>query len=101
MSWSVDYSDSWQFVDGVTDGTIYPPASNTGTAVKVRSDLITHRELAGGAFGITPTDSAFHVWLATPLQEGRLVIGSVSYTVLSVEPRPDGAYCRVLARKRV
>ena len=102
MSWAVDYSDAWRALDGVQDAELYLPNSATKTAdVKVRADTLTAREIAGGAFGIGPTDDAWFVWGAEPVQEGRIVIGSASYTVLSVERSPHGGYVRVATRKRV
>ena len=88
-------------MDGVDDATIYPPQSDSGTAVKVRKDTLTRKEISGGVFGIMPTDEAFFVWLAVPVQEGRLVVDSESWNVLSVDVAPDGAMCRAIVRKRV
>lgn len=88
-------------MDGVDDATIYPPQSDTATAVKVRKDTLTRREIASGVFGVMPTDEAFFLWLAVPVQEGRIVVGSESWTVLSVDVAPDGAMCRAVVRKRV
>lgn len=101
MSFPVDYSESWRVLDGVLDATLRPPASETDANVKARKDVLTAREISGGAFGIAPTDDAFWIWGAAPQQEGRLTIGAESWTVLQVTARPDGAYWRITARKRV
>lgn len=100
-TWAHDRSDSWKWIDGVDDASIYPPQSDSATAVKVRKDTLTRKEISGGVFGIMPTDEAFFVWLAVPVQEGRIVVGSESWTVLSVDVAPDGAMCRAIVRKRV
>lgn len=104
MSFPVDYSGAWAVLDGIEDGTISPPLSATTAAVKVRKDLPTGKELSGGAFGIAPTDDAFFLWATggtAPQQEGKLTVGAVSWTILQVVRRPDSAFWRIIARKRV
>jgi len=103
VAYAVDYTDDWQHVDGVEDGT-YTPPGGSGVAVKVRRDTLRRSDIQGSTLGVSPGDVPFIVWKIGGKAEvnATLSVGSDTYMVIEVAfERGDGAQHRLICREQV
>lgn len=103
MAYAVDYSDDWQHVDGVEDGT-YTPPGGSAQAVKVRRSELRRSDIQGSVVGVSPGDVPFVVWNIAGKAEvnATLAVAGVTYTVIEVAfRRADGTQHRLICREQV
>lgn len=105
MPLSVDYSEDWQWVDGVETLSITPkdPASSPIDSVQgVRTSVLESGSPLGADYGPSPESVTFYVWAATlggyVPNQGDIVTdeSSISWVVDSTSLRSDAAQRRLL-----
>ena len=104
-TYPADYTNDYEYLNGVDDASYTDPSGNTDTAVKVKKGKLSIQDLQGATFELATTDVPFTVWLgtlsdATLKPKGRLVVNSTVYVVLGLLwERPDGSKARIATRK--
>jgi hypothetical protein len=95
-----DYSIDWAYHPGVYSGTLTDP-DGVATAVHVRRDVISWRDLNGPVVGISPGDTPWILWgLGTQVPaNSTLVVGAETYAITASELRGDLNQQRVFGRK--
>lgn len=105
MSYSVDSSNEWQFVEGVETIVYTPPGGTTVSTGKARRGNITVSDLQSGLVGLSPGDVVLVIWLSTIggadalAKEATIEIGTVRYHVVNWLQRADDAQARVFVRR--
>ena len=106
MSYSVDYSDEWQHVEGVVDATYTSPdGATTYSKCKVRLGATAAGDYAGGIGGSVQTLSAI-IWplasdegeaaVTTVEPQAKLTISGTTYRIVAVPyRRADGTQYKV------
>ncbi len=105
MSYPADYSQEYEFMDGISDATYTDPSGKVDREVKVKKGALGTSDIQGATFGVYTGDVPFTIWLnkiinGTLATDGHLVVGTQAYTVIGIlSEAPDGSKARIIARK--
>ena len=96
MAYSVDYSEDWQFVDGIETLTLTPQSGSAKTVRGCRTTVTNPAGSVGGGYQPEPTLTVFYVWDSSglgnyvPMIGDRITDGaSVNWIVGNVTRQSD------------